>query len=74
MYISSQRLSMIIQDVDKTNILARYEVNPAEITIESDLGKGQFGKVSKAKMRKIQPGKAESWVAVKMLKGTALLI
>ncbi len=37
--------------------------------MQKDLGKGQFGQVSKAMMKNILPGKAESAVAVKMLKG-----
>ena len=56
------------QDVDKANILAPYEVDRSAINIVADLGQGQFGQVSKAKMKNILPGKSESFVAVKMLK------
>ena len=56
------------QDVDKANILTPYEVDRSAINIVADLGQGQFGQVSKAKMKNILPGKSESFVAVKMLK------
>ncbi len=63
-----------IQDINKTNILSAYEVDRSAIIIQSDLGKGQFGKVSQAKMKNVLPGKAESVVAVKMLKGKCVHI
>ncbi len=40
--------------------------------MQNDIGKGQFGKVSLATMKNILPGKLESAVAVKMLKGKAI--
>ncbi|XP_064399174.1 uncharacterized protein LOC135345679 isoform X3 [Halichondria panicea] len=55
-------------DINKTDILSTYEVDRSAIIIQSDLGKGQFGKVSQAKMKNVLLGKAESVVAVKMLK------
>ncbi len=65
----TQHMYIIIQDINKTDILSTYEVDRSAIIIQSDLGKGQFGKVSQAKMKNVLLGKAESVVAVKMLKG-----